>query len=89
MAEPSFVRPSQQMIQAWDWLMKRKEPFTSLQFSEGADLNRSTARAYLRGFCKVGILKESPQYPFNVYDLEAGWEKTVQAERIKAAYYYS
>ncbi len=89
MAEPAFTRPSQQMILAWDYLMKHEGVFTSLQFSEGAALNRSTARAYLRGFCKVGILKESPQYPLNVYELLTGWDKTPEAERIKSAYYYS
>ena len=89
MAEPAFVKISQQMLQAWDWMIKQNQPFTSLQFSEEADLNRSTARSYLRGFCKAGILKESSQYPFNVYDFEPGWEKTPEVERIRAAYYYS
>ena len=95
MSNPSFTRPSQGHLKAFDFLMKVEVPFTRQEFIEGvnhlseARLKPNTASSYLRGFRDAGILKEAFQYPWNVWELTEDWDLTEAADRLKKAYYYS
>lgn len=89
MANPTFERPSQGHLRGFEFLTKVDHPFTSQEFAESSSLLPNTACSYLRSFCKAGILEVSRQHPKNVYALKDGWEKTVAAERLQAAYHYN
>lgn len=80
----NFSRPSNQMLKAIAFLRESQDWVTSDQLAAAVGCAKGTARDYLRGWVKTGVVTVQPRHPGYLYRLTPDWSITPVGQFLDA-----